>query len=116
MLPNGWSVIGAARGRIAAIVPAGVVSRPAAQAPEAPLTTDEVQRRILQKLPGPERKMLSALLPYREGLTGEQLAELAGYTVNTGSYNNARGRLRSLGLVEYQGGKIVPKSLLYLEP
>jgi hypothetical protein len=87
-----------------------------AQAPEAPLTTDEVQRRILQKLPGPERKMLSALLPYREGLTGEQLAELAGYTVNTGSYNNARGRLRSLGLVEYQGGKIVPKSLLYLEP
>jgi DNA helicase HerA-like ATPase len=44
------------------------------------------------------------------------LAEAARYAVNTGGYNNPRGRLRSLGLIEYpQPGFVVARPLLFLE-
>ena len=86
-----------------------------AKAPDTPLDSEGLQRMVLTRLPGPERRILTALLPHPEGLANEELAQLAGYTHGAGSWNNARGRLRSLGLVEYQAGKVVPKSLLYLE-
>lgn len=44
----------------------------------------------------------------------EELAARAGYALG-GAYNNPRGRLRSLGLIEYQSGLVVPKPLLFLE-
>lgn len=86
-----------------------------AQPPDAPLDAEELQRMVLDRLPGPERKILSALLESRDGLSNEELAAKAGYADGGGAYNNPRGRLRSLGLIEYQGGKVFPKSLLFLE-
>jgi hypothetical protein len=34
---------------------------------------------------------------------------------NSGAYNNPRGRLRSLGLIEYQSGRLRARDLLFLE-
>jgi len=32
-----------------------------------------------------------------------------------GAFNNARGRLRSLGLIEYLGGQVKAAGLLFIE-
>lgn len=86
-----------------------------ARIPDAPLDAQELQQRILERLPGPEQKILSALLPHPRGISNEELAAAAGYEVGGGAYNNPRGRLRSLGLIEYRQGTVIPKPLLYLE-
>jgi hypothetical protein len=88
-----------------------------AAAPDVALTTDELHRRVLERLPGPEQRLLSPLLAaYPQPLSNEQLAEQANYTAGAGAFNNPRGRLRSLGLVEYpRPGFVVAKSLLFLE-
>lgn len=86
-----------------------------ARTPDAPLDAEELQQRILARLPGPEQKILRALLENPEGMSNEELAEAAGYEVGGGAYNNPRGRLRSLGLIEYRSGLVVPKPLLFLE-
>jgi hypothetical protein len=81
------------------------------------LTSDELQRRVLERLPGPEQRLLTPLLQaYPKPMTNEALAEAAGYTAGAGAFNNPRGRLRSLGLVEYpQPGHVVAKPVLFLE-
>lgn len=86
-----------------------------ARTPESPLDVAELQKRVLERLPGPEQKILRALLEHPEGLSNEELAEKAGYEVGGGAYNNPRGRLRSLGLIEYRSGLVVRRPLLYLE-
>jgi hypothetical protein len=87
------------------------------QAPDAPLTTEELQVRVLDRLPGPERKLLRVLLEaYPQSISNEELAAKAGYAMGGGAYGNPRGRLRSLGLIEYKGkGMVMAKSLLFLE-
>jgi hypothetical protein len=46
----------------------------------------------------------------------DQLARAAGYEPGGGAFNNPRGRLRSLGLVEYpERGKVVARPILFLE-
>lgn len=86
-----------------------------AQSPDAPLDAEELQRRVLERLPGPESKILRVLIENREGLPNEELAEKSGYAAGGGAYGNPRGRLRSLGLIEYRSGLVVPKPLLFLE-
>ncbi len=88
-----------------------------ARVPDAPLTSDELHRRVLDRLPGPEQRLLRPLLDaYPEALTNEDLAERAGYTAGAGAFNNPRGRLRSLGLVDYpQPGRVVARSVLFVE-
>jgi len=54
-------------------------------------------------LPKAERSILTVLAQHPDGRTKTQLAILAGYAVSGGGFNNAIGRLRSLGLVH--GGK-----------
>jgi len=89
--------------------------RALAQCPDTPLDSEELQKMVLERLPGPESKILRVLLEHRDGLSNEELAGKAGYTFGSGGYNNPRGRLRTLGLVEYSEGKVVPKALLWLE-
>jgi len=91
--------------------------RALANAPDAPLTADELQARVMSRLPGPERKLLEALIDaYPEPLANEELAERAGYSPGGGAFNNPRGRLRSLGLVDYpERGVVVARPLLFLE-
>lgn len=86
-----------------------------AEPPAAPLDAAELQRMVMERLPGPERKILAALIDSPEGLANDELAERSGYTPGGGAFNNPKGRLRSLGLIEYSGGKVLPKPLLFLE-
>lgn len=79
-----------------------------ARAPTSPLTTEELHRRVLERLPGPERKLLqTAINVYPDDLADQDLAERTGYAVGGGAFNNPKGRLRSLGLVIYPASKRV---------
>lgn len=73
--------------------------------------------RVLDRLPGPERRILGVLLEaYPRPVSNEDLAAKAGYADGGGAFNNPRGRLRSLGLVDYPTkGVVVAKPLLFLE-
>lgn len=84
--------------------------------PEAVLTTERLHEAVLTRLPGPEQRLLRPLLDaYPKALTNEDLAHRAGYTAGAGAFNNPRGRLRSLGLVEYpQPGHVAARSILFL--
>lgn len=86
-----------------------------ANAPAAPASTSELHDRILAKLPGPEQRILRPLLErYPSSIANAELAAAAGYAVGAGSFNNPRGRLRTLGLIEYpQPGYCVARSLLF---
>lgn len=91
--------------------------RAVANFPAQPATNAELHERVLAKLPGPCRRLLQQLLAaYPLPMTNEQLATAAGYAINSGGYNNARGRLRSLGLVDYpEPGHVVARALLFPE-
>lgn len=91
--------------------------RAQARTPEDALTPDELQARVLQRLPGPEQKLLRVLLDkYPEPVTNEELARAAGYEPGGGAFNNPRGRLRSLGLVDYPDrGLVRALPVLFLE-
>lgn len=85
--------------------------------PEEALTTEQLHEKVLSILPAPAQKLLKPLLEvYPDSLTNDELAGRAGYAPNAGAFNNPRGRLRSLGLIEYlSGGQVRAKSLLFLE-
>jgi len=93
------------------------LGRDSANFPDAALTADELQRRVLDRLPGPEQRILKVILDeYPRSLTNEECARRASYAPNAGAYNNPRGRLRSLGLIEYpQPGHVKARALLFLE-
>lgn len=101
------------RGERLALTDAG---RALAKQPDSDLTAEELQRRVMERLPGPERKILSVLInTYPKALPNDELAERAGYAVG-GAFNNPRGRLRSLGLIDYpQPGFAVARPVLFLE-
>ncbi len=86
-----------------------------AKRPEVPGTQSELHRTILNKLPGPERKILEPLLT-REIYDAESLAQASGYSANSSSFSNPRGRLKSFGLIEYpEPGKIKAADILFIE-
>jgi len=90
--------------------------RALARYPDFPLTAKQLQLKVMDRLPGPECKLLEALIEaYPDGLTNEELAARTGYSVGGGAYNNPRGRLRSLGLIDYRGGQVRALPLLFLE-
>ena len=61
--------------------------------------------------------MLKPLLAvYPHDLSNEELANAASYIANTGRFNNLKGRLRTLGLVEYpQPGRIKATPVLFID-
>lgn len=85
--------------------------------PTEALTSEELQRRVIERLPGPEQKILRVLLSRRgEAMDNDDLARAAGYEPGGGAFNNPRGRLRTLGLIEYpQRGQVRARSILFLE-
>lgn len=88
-----------------------------AVAPDTPLDAKELQSFVMERLPGPEQRILRVLLDhYPNAITNEDCASSCNppYAIG-GAYNNPRGRLRSLGLIEYVGGKLRAKPLLFLE-
>ncbi len=94
-------------------------SRPVAQ-PPARRPTSPTQGDSGGSLTGPEQRILNAIA-WLETIgvdTPEQpaVAFLAGYSYGGGGYNNPRGRLKTLGLVEYPSpGMVRAKDLLFPE-
>jgi hypothetical protein len=80
-----------------------------------PLRTKELHDHVLARLPGPERRILQPLLDcYPNAIRNEDLAQASGYQIG-GGFNNPKGRLRSLGLIEYvRGGGVRARDLLFL--
>lgn len=90
--------------------------RERASYPDEALTKDELQARVLERLPGPEQKILRVLIDaYPESLDKEECAARAGYAMG-GAFNNPCGRLRSLGIAEYPTrGQIKAAPVVFLE-
>lgn len=84
--------------------------------PDEVLTTAELQRRILERLPGPEQRILQVLIEaYPNAVDNDSCAKAAGYTPDGGAYNNPRGRLRTLGLIDYpQKGHVRARDILWI--
>jgi hypothetical protein len=91
--------------------------RAKARWPDEALTAAELQRRVLDRLPGPEQKILRVLLDeYPKALDNDTLARRAGYEPGGGAFNNPRGRLRTLGLIGYpERGRVAAQPVLFLE-
>lgn len=91
--------------------------RSLARMTDSTLTPEELHQKVLERLPGPESKLLKVLIGvYPQDMANEELAEATNYTVNSGGFNNPRGRLRTLGLIEYPTpGRVKAKSVLFLE-
>lgn len=89
--------------------------RQRANFPDEILTTEELHKRVLERLPGPEQRILNVLLEvYPDALDKEDCAARAGYALG-GAFNNPCGRLRSLGLAEYPvKGQIKAAEVLFL--
>lgn len=91
-----------------------VAGRAYANVPDVTLTAGELQKRVMERLPGPEQRILRALLDaYPKGLPNDELARAANYEPGGGAYNNPRGRLRSLGVIEYRGGEVFAREILF---
>lgn len=89
--------------------------RKLANKPQAPGTTTELHRMVLERLSGPEERILEPLLRcYPKSMDKDTLAEKSGYSVGGGAFANPLGRLRSLGLIDYpERGQVVAMPLLF---
>lgn len=87
-----------------------------AQYPTSTGTSEELQQKVLERLPNPEQKVLNVLLEtYPEAISKEECANKSGYTPGSGGFNNPCGRLRTLGLCEYPSpGHVRATSLLFI--
>ena len=82
-----------------------------ANVPQESLTNEELHRKVIERLPGPEQRLLRPLIDaYPNDMADEELAEIARYTAGSGGFNNPKGRLRTLGLVEYTAPRRVRAS------
>lgn len=81
-----------------------------------PLTTADLQSRIINKLDGPRAKVLRQLIKlYPDSIDKETLGGQLGYTnVKSGGFTGPLGSLRKLGLIEYpQSGTVAASDLLF---
>jgi hypothetical protein len=76
--------------------------RDKAEAPDAPPTGEELRRRVLGKLAGPQQRILSVLIDaYPEALSNDDCASRAGYSASSTGYTNPRGNLKTLNCASY---------------
>lgn len=94
-----------------------VEGRTMAAALDVPPTTEGLHAAVLERLSGPERRILQPLLDaYPVAMANAELAEAAGYGAGGGAFNNPKGRLRTLGLVDYPApGQVVARDILFPE-
>lgn len=100
-------------GKGVSLTPSG---RTFAIVPETPLTQEGLHRVVLNKLAGPERKLLQPLLQkYPDAISNTDLCAAAGYMHERSTgYTNPRGRLRSFGLIDYQNGEVIARDILFI--
>ena len=83
---------------------------------DTPLTSEALQSAVFERLNGPQRRLLKPVIEaYPDPVDLESLAQASGYEKGGGAFNNTRGRLRSLGLIDYPvAGFVVAKSILFV--
>ena len=83
---------------------------------EKPVSTEDLQDAVMARLTGPQRKLLKPLIDVFPGsLSVGELALASGYESGGGAFNNIRGSLRTLGIVDYpEAGRVVAKEVLFL--
>lgn len=86
-----------------------------ANIPNSPATVEELHHRVLSRLSGPESRLLQPLLKtWPKSIQVEELARRADYAYGSGAFNNPKGRLRTLGLINYpEPGYIVASDILF---
>lgn len=91
--------------------------RALANVPDTSLSTKELHDRVLAQLKSPERRIMEPVLnAYPDAISDEDLAKASGYAHGSGGYNNPRGRLRSLNLIEYpERGMIRASEFLFID-
>lgn len=91
------------------------LGRTVAQKPDTSISNEELHRKILDKLDGPERAILAALIGMRDTtITREDLAKALDKSAQASGFQNACGKLRTMGLVEYPGpGQIRAAAILF---
>ncbi len=89
--------------------------RSMAKQPEVMLTGQMLRDKVMAILPGPEQRLLRVLVgAYPEAMSNEALAAACNYANGSGGFNNPRGRLRTLGLIDYpSSGFARAKDLLF---
>lgn len=89
--------------------------RKIASRPTRPKSLAKFHEQIKAVLPGPEQKILTLLLArYPNALPNPSLAQAAGYAETGGAFKNPRGRLKTLGLIEYtRDGGVRARDILF---
>ena len=65
-------------------------------------TLSAFHQRVFDKLTTPQSKLVAVMLArHPDAVTTEELASEAGYQAGSGNFNNLRGQLKSLGLIDY---------------
>lgn len=89
-----------------------------ARDPELERTNEAFQQAVIERLNGPEERVLRELISvHPEPLSKQELGARAGYTVGDrvgGTFGNILGRLRTLGWIDYPSqGQAVATDLLF---
>jgi len=81
------------------------------------LTSENLHARVLGRLVGPQRKLFEVLLRWHpHPMLAEELAEQSGYTPGTGTFNNIRGRLRTMGVISYpERGYVALRDIMFVQ-
>lgn len=102
-------------GGLVSLTPDGATK---AEAPPLEVTTAAFHNQVRAKLSGPQLKLLEpALAAYPQAITTEELAAHAGYAAGSGNFNNLRGQLRTIGLIDYPSpGQVRAAAWLFPTP
>lgn len=73
-----------------------------AEVPNVALTREAFHEAVRAKLSNPQWRVLEpALIAYPASIASDEVADKAGYSAGSGGYNNLRGSLRTLTLIDY---------------
>ena len=86
-----------------------------AQPGDVPVENSEMLERAKRVLGGSEAKLLEILHETRDTVDKVDLAESAGFSPNSGGFNNYLGHMRTLGFIEYPSpGKVRCSDWMYV--
>ena len=90
--------------------------RARAREADMPMTTEALQHAVMNRLSGPQRRVLQPVIAaWPDEMSVKELADAAGYEASGGAFNNTRGSLRSLGLIDYPApGMVVARPVLFV--
>lgn len=73
-----------------------------AQTPPIDVTREAFHTQVRAKLSSSQLRLFDPILAaYPDAITAQQVADEAGYSAGSGNFNNLRGQLRTIGLIDY---------------